>query len=252
MNRRKALTSIVGGLGLTMLATRFSTHAKSPESRKRNINLNKAATGSGELTYPYELADLPYRPDALEPSIDERTMEIHHTRHHQAYINNLNTALEDHAELQQMTLGELMADIDALPGEVRTTIRNNGGGHYNHDLFWKLLTPEESRPHGNLEEAINQTFGSVDEMKEAFNDNAGGVFGSGWGWLATDEAGNLELVQTANQDTPIELGLYPVIGVDVWEHAYYLNYQNRRGDYLENFCDVLNWEQAEENYNRVL
>lgn len=245
MNRRQALRTFVGGLGLTFLATKFSSCAPNGE---RRADPELANLGPGGLTYPFELEDLPYPADALEPNIDERTMEIHHGRHHQGYINNLNDVVGNNADLQEMTLGEMLANLNMLPADVRTAVRNNGGGHYNHDLFWKLLTPDESEPHGELEAAINQQFGSVEEFQSQFNENAGGVFGSGWGWLVTDGQGNLELLQTPNQDTPLAEGLYPVIGVDVWEHAYYLHYQNRRGDYLENFWNVLNWEQAESNF----
>ena len=251
INRRRAISSLLGGFGLSMVIPQFLANATS-RSGARPVDPARAALGPGSLTYPYELPDLPYDHEALAPNIDERTMQVHHGRHHQGYVNNLNNALEGHDRLQQHTLGELLADLENLPDDVRTAIRNNGGGHYNHALFWPLLTSEDTHPHGALEEALAQTFESLDAFKEAFNSTAGGVFGSGWGWLATDAEGNLELVQTANQDTPLELGLYPVIGVDVWEHAYYLEYENRRGDYLETFWNVLDWEQAEENYTRVL
>lgn len=249
MNRRHALRTFIGGIGLTFLATKFTSCA--PNGRGV-ADPELASLGSGSLSYPFDLADLPYSAGSLDPYIDQRTMEIHHGRHHQGYINNLNDVVEENPDLQEMTLGEMLSNLDMLPADVRTMVRNHGGGHFNHDMFWKLLTPDNSEPHGELEAAINQQFGSIDEFKAEFNATAGGVFGSGWGWLVTDAQGNLELLQTPNQDTPLAEGRYPVIGVDVWEHAYYLNYQNRRGDYLENFWNVLNWEQAEENYTQYL
>ena len=196
----------------------------------------------------FTLPDLPYDFNALEPYIDARTMEIHHGKHHQAYIDNLNKALEKAPALQGKTLEEIVADLDSAPGEVRTAIRNHGGGHYNHSLFWKIMSANGSgQPEGELLEKINSSFGSFDAFKEKFAQAAITRFGSGWGWLSVDGKGGLVAHSTANQDTPLMEGFKPILGVDVWEHAYYLLYQNRRPEYVENFWNVINWEQVAEN-----
>jgi len=196
----------------------------------------------------FTLPDLPYDFNALEPYIDARTMEIHHGKHHQAYIDNLNKALEKAPALQGKTLEEIVADLDSAPGEVRTAIRNHGGGHYNHSLFWKIMSANGSgQPEGELLEKINSSFGSFDAFKEKFAQAAITRFGSGWGWLSVDGKGGLVAHSTANQDTPLMEGFKPILGVDVWEHAYYLLYQNRRPEYVENFWNVINWEQVGEN-----
>ncbi|MCC5942184.1 MAG: superoxide dismutase [Balneolaceae bacterium] len=199
--------------------------------------------------YPFSLADLPYSYDALETAIDANTMEIHHGRHHQGYINNLNNAPEDHADLQEMTLIDLVAGLNNLPEEVRTAVRNHGGGHLNHAMFWNTMSAEGGSPNGALKEAIDRDFGSEDSLKEEFSSAAGGVFGSGWAWLASDSNGGLQVVQTPNQDNPLTDGLTPLVGVDVWEHAYYLNYQNRRGDYVNAFWDLIYWDKVAEIYD---
>jgi superoxide dismutase, Fe-Mn family len=194
-----------------------------------------------------ELPPLPYAHDALEPHIDAQTMQIHHGKHHQAYVNNLNAALEKHPELTT-SLETMLLDLSKVPEDIRGAVRNNGGGHYNHSFFWTLMTPGgASAPTGALAEAINSTFGGVDALKEKINQAGATRFGSGWAWLVV-KGGNLEFVSTANQDTPLELGAKPVLGVDVWEHAYYLKYQNRRPDYLGAWWSVVNWDQAEKNY----
>ena len=196
----------------------------------------------------FTLPDLPYDFNALEPYIDARTMEIHHGKHHQAYIDNLNKALEKAPALQGKTLEEIVADLDSAPGEVRTAIRNHGGGHYNHSLFWKVMTGNGGRqPEGALLERINSSFGNFDAFKDKFAQAAITRFGSGWGWLSVDGKGGLVAHSTANQDTPLMEGFKPILGIDVWEHAYYLLYQNRRPEYVENFWNVINWEQVAEN-----
>jgi superoxide dismutase, Fe-Mn family len=195
----------------------------------------------------YELPALPYAHDALEPHIDAQTMQIHHGKHHQAYVNNLNAALEKHPELST-SLEVMLSDLSKVPEDIRGAVRNNGGGHYNHSFFWTLMTPGgASSPTGSLSDAINSTFGGLDALKEKMNQAGATRFGSGWAWLVV-KGGNLEVVSTANQDTPLELGVTPVLGVDVWEHAYYLKYQNRRPDYLGAWWNVVNWDQAEKNY----
>jgi superoxide dismutase, Fe-Mn family len=198
----------------------------------------------------YELPALSYAHDALEPHIDAQTMQIHHGKHHQAYVNNLNAALEKHPELTT-SLDTMLSDLTKVPEDIRGAVRNNGGGHYNHSFFWTLMTPGgASSPTGTLADAINSTFGGLDALKEKINQAGATRFGSGWAWLVV-KGGNLEVVSTANQDTPLELGAKPVLGVDVWEHAYYLKYQNRRPDYLGAWWNVVNWDQAEKNFQDV-
>jgi superoxide dismutase, Fe-Mn family len=196
----------------------------------------------------FTLPDLPYDFNALEPYIDARTMEIHHGKHHQAYIDNVNKALEKAPALQGKTLEEIVGDLDSAPEEVRTAIRNHGGGHYNHSLFWKIMSANGSgQPEGELLEKINASFGSFDAFKEKFAQASITRFGSGWGWLSGDGKGGLVVHSTANQDTPLMEGFKPILGIDVWEHAYYLLYQNRRPEYVENFWNVINWEQVGKN-----
>ena len=197
----------------------------------------------------YTLPALPYAFAALEPHIVARTMEIHHDKHHAAYVNNLNNALKDHADLAAKPVNELIADLNAVPEPIRNAVRNNGGGHSNHTFFWELMTPGGSSvPVGKLAEAITATFGSFDELKAKFEAAGVGRFGSGWAWLIVNKSGALEVVSTPNQDSPLMEGNKPVLGNDVWEHAYYLNYQNRRPDYLKAWWNVVNWNHAEQNY----
>ncbi|RME71733.1 MAG: superoxide dismutase [Mn] [Verrucomicrobia bacterium] len=203
----------------------------------------------------YELPKLDYPYDALEPHIDARTMEIHHTKHHQAYITNVNNALADHPDLAALPIEELIADLSKVPENIRTAVRNNGGGHANHSFFWKILGPGKGgAPTGPLADAINSTFGSFEAFKEAFAKAGATRFGSGWAWLVVTPDGKLAVGSTANQDSPLMgaeiagLAGKPVIGLDVWEHAYYLNYQNRRPDYIAAFWNVVNWDQAAANY----
>ncbi len=197
----------------------------------------------------YELAPLPYAHNALEPHIDEQTMQIHHGKHHQAYVNNLNAALEKHPEITA-TLESMLADLSSVPEDIRGPVRNNGGGHWNHSFFWDLMTPGGANaPVGSLAEAITATFGGLDALKEKINAAGVARFGSGWAWLVV-KGGKLEVVSTANQDTPLELGATGVLGVDVWEHAYYLKYQNLRPKYLEAWWNVVNWDKAQANFSK--
>lgn len=199
----------------------------------------------------YTLAPLPYAYNALEPHFDALTMEIHHSRHHQAYVNNVNAALEKHPEIVQ-DLETLIADLSLVPEDIRTAVRNNGGGHLNHSLFWEILSPGGSvEPVGELKVAIEKTFGSLDAFKEKFNQAATTRFGSGWAWLVINKAGELEVVSTANQDHPSIDGYKAVFGLDVWEHAYYLKFQNKRPDYIQTFWNVINWNIAEEKYQAL-
>ena len=199
----------------------------------------------------HQLPSLPYAYDALEPHIDARTMEIHHTKHHQAYINNLNAALEDHPELQRKSIEDLLREINAVPESIRTAVRNNGGGHANHALFWTLMAANAGgAPAGALAAAINSAFGSFDAFKDTFSKAAATRFGSGWAWLVVSN-GALKVYSTANQDSPLMEGDTPILGLDVWEHAYYLKYQNRRPDYIAAWWNVVNWAEVAERYKQA-
>ncbi|OOM76105.1 superoxide dismutase 1 [Clostridium puniceum] len=200
----------------------------------------------------HELPKLEYEYNALEPYIDETTMTIHHSKHHAAYVNNLNAALENYPELQDKSVEELVKDLESIPAEIRTSIRNNGGGHLNHSLFWKLLSPNGGQEKGVLLEAITAKFGSFDAFKEAFAKAAATRFGSGWAWLVVNKDKELEVVSTANQDSPVSEGLKPVLTLDVWEHAYYLKYQNRRPDYVGSWWSVVNWDFANKLYEEAV
>ena len=196
----------------------------------------------------YSLPNLPYPHDALEPHIDKMTMEIHHGKHHAAYITNVNKALEGHADLAKMDIDDLMRNLSRVPDDIRTAVRNNGGGHANHSLFWQLMGPKKGgEPKGDLASAIKSTFGELPQFQEKLNNAGLTRFGSGWAWLVVDH-GRLEIVSTANQDTPLSDGKQPILGVDVWEHAYYLKYQNRRADYLKAWWNVVNWDKAADLY----
>lgn len=196
----------------------------------------------------YKLPELPYAHDALEPSIDKRTMEIHHGKHHQGYTDKLNAALEGHP-FSDLPIEEVLRRIEEVPEDKRQAVINNGGGYANHSLFWTVLSPNGGgKPSGELAKAIDKKFGGFDSFKEKLSSTAAGQFGSGWGWLVVDKSGDLKIISTANQDSPYMHGLTPIFGVDVWEHAYYLKYQNKRPDYLSAIWDVVNWEQVEENY----
>ena len=199
---------------------------------------------------PFSLPPLPYPHDALEPHIDKMTMEIHHGKHHQAYVTNLNKALESAPDLANASIEDLLANNCAkVPENIRTAVRNNGGGHINHSMFWQIMGPKAGgAPVGNLASAINSTFGSFDSFKEKINAAGVGRFGSGWAWLIKS-GGKLEIISTANQDSPVMEGKSPVMGVDVWEHAYYLKYQNRRPDYLAAWWNVVNWQEVEKRFN---
>ena len=199
---------------------------------------------------PFSLPALPYAPDALEPHIDKMTMEIHHGKHHNAYVTNLNKALESASQLASKSIEELLANNCAIvPENIRTAVRNNGGGHVNHSMFWQIMGPNGGgSPVGNVASAINAAFGSFDALKEKFNAAAASRFGSGWAWLLKSGS-SLEITSTANQDSPLMEGKFPVIGLDVWEHAYYLKYQNRRPDYINAWWNVTNWQEAEKRFN---
>jgi Fe-Mn family superoxide dismutase len=203
---------------------------------------------------PYQLPPLPFPSDALEPNIDKQTMEIHHGKHHNAYVTNLNAAIAKHPELDGKPLHELLANsLGGIPEDIKTAVRNNGGGHHNHSLFWEILNPAGkpgSAPVGNLAAAINKKFGSFDAFKEKFTAAATTRFGSGWAWLIK-KGSDIDVISLPNQDSPIMEGAFPIIGLDVWEHAYYLKYQNRRPDYIGAFWNVVNWKVAEDRFNRA-
>lgn len=199
----------------------------------------------------YKLPDLPYAYDALEPHIDEETMKLHHDKHHNTYVENVNKALEGHDDLQNLSIEELVAKLDEVPEDIRTAVRNNGGGHANHSLFWEIMSPNGGgEPAGELADAINETFGSLDNLKDEIKTAATGQFGSGWGWLVV-ENGELKVVNTPNQDSPLTDGQTPILGVDVWEHAYYLNYQNKRPAYVDAFWEVVNWDEVARRYEEA-
>jgi Fe-Mn family superoxide dismutase len=195
----------------------------------------------------YELPKLPYGYDALEPYIDAKTMEIHYTKHHQTYVTKLNEALEKHPEIADKPLAELLGAIEGVPEDIRTAVRNHGGGHSNHSFFWEIMGPGAGgEPKGDVADMINGTFGDFAKFKEEFTKAATGVFGSGWAWLVLDETGKPMITSTPNQDSPVMKHQKPVLGLDVWEHAYYLKYQNKRPDYIEAWWGVVNWEKVEE------
>ena len=198
----------------------------------------------------YNLPSLPYALDALEPYIDTLTMEIHYTKHHQTYVDKLNAALKKYPELHNKNLIQMIEDLTLVPEAIRNEVRNNGGGHLNHAMFWTLLTKNGGEPVGKIKTEINKTFGSFDAFKEQFTEAAKSRFGSGWAWLVLDKNGKLTIMSTPNQDNPISKGLAPILGLDVWEHAYYLKYQNRRPDYIGAWWHVINWKQVEENYKQ--
>ena len=205
----------------------------------------------------HELPELPYDYEDLEPAIDQKTMKIHHRRHHQGYVDKLNKALEKHdnhvahQDFSELELDELLMNIKKVPKDIRRDVRQNGGGHANHSLFWKVLTPGGSTPEGRIKEEIEEEFGSIKEFKKDLKKAATGQFGSGWAWLVVRN-GDLEIKSTPNQDSPYMKGQIPIFGIDVWEHAYYLNYQNERGSYVDNVLDLINWEQVNKNYERAV
>jgi Fe-Mn family superoxide dismutase len=199
----------------------------------------------------YQLPELPYSFDALEPYIDAETMELHYSKHHQTYLNNLNNALEGHENWQNLPIEDLLKSIDQLPENIRTQVRNNGGGYYNHSLFWKMMAPHSDlKPQGELLSKIDELYGSFGLFKEQFSKEALGRFGSGWAWLVLNGDQELEIYSTPNQDTPIVEGFTPLLGLDVWEHAYYLKYQNRRAEYIDAWWNVIDWNYVSELYTK--
>ncbi len=200
----------------------------------------------------FKLPQLNYSYDALEPHIDKQTMEIHHTKHHQAYIDKLNQALEKYPEFQDMDIEEILKSLDKLPEDIKVAVRNNGGGHYNHELFWKIMSPDsDKKPVGELADKINEAFGDFESFKTKFKEAGIGRFGSGWSWLVLDKDKGIDIISTANQDNPISEGKDVIFGLDVWEHAYYLKYMNKRPDYIDAWWNVVNWKEIEKRYQSL-
>jgi len=238
MNRRQAIktTALASAALATLPAALAQTNATAP--------------AAGVTSGPFTLPPLPYATDALEPFIDARTMEIHHDKHHAAYVTNLNKAVAEFPELGKQSVEDLLKDLNAVPEKIRTAVHNQGGGHYNHSLFWQTLKKDGGAPAGKLAQAIDASFGSLGAFQEHFTKAALGQFGSGWAWLVLDANKKLSIESTANQDSPISQGKQPLLGVDVWEHAYYLKYQNRRPEYVTAFFHVINWDFVTERYNQ--
>lgn len=199
----------------------------------------------------FQMLPLPYAYNALEPHIDAQTVELHYSKHHQTYLNNLNGAIEKHPELANLTIEQLLQDLNAIPEDVRTVVRNNGGGYHNHNIYWAIMGPNKGgEPRGQVAQAINTAFGSFQSFKEQIEKAGMGRFGSGWAWLSKKNDGSLAIHSTPNQDSPLMEGMVPVLGVDVWEHAYYLKYQNRRAEYLTNWWNLVNWEEVERRFQQ--
>jgi len=212
---------------------------------------NSAAAVAAATNGPFTLPPLPYTYDALEPYIDARTMEIHHNKHHAAYVANLNKAVAEYPDVGKMSVEDMLKDLNTIPEKIRTSVRNQGGGHYNHSLFWQMLKKDGGEPKGALATAIGQQFGSFSTFKAEWTKAAVSQFGSGWAWLVADATKNVSIEPTANQDSPISQGKQPLLGVDVWEHAYYLKYQNRRPEYVAAFFHVINWDFVSERYEKI-
>ena len=240
LNRRNFLVLLgatTGALALGNVSCSAEPTQKPPADNKQNQG--------GQGAQAFTLPPLPYAYNALEPHIDEATMQFHHDKHHAAYVKNLNDAVNKYPQFKGKSAEDLLRDLNSVPEDIRTTVRNNGGGHVNHTMFWEIMSPTGGgQPTGNIAQEINQAFGSFDNFKKQFNTAGGQRFGSGWVWLVRNPQGKLEITTTANQDSPIMDGSYPILGNDVWEHAYYLKYQNRRADYLNNWWDVVNWNEV--------
>ena len=215
--------------------------------------LPKFAIAQDEPQGPFELPPLPYNYDALEPYIDAETMKFHHDKHHAGYTKKLNQAVSQYPELASKSADDILREIDSVPEDVATTIRNNGGGYVNHKMFWEIMSPDGGgEPTGAIADAITEAFGSFTAFQEQFNEAGSNQFGSGWAWLVLDRDRQLKVMGTANQDSPLMEGMYPIMGNDVWEHAYYLNYRNRRGEYLNNWWNVVNWDEINQRYEQAV
>ncbi|MEH2146145.1 superoxide dismutase [Nostoc sp.] len=250
INRRHFLFLLTAGAGAFALdACALAEKSSEGNTATPNTTQNVTQTVTLNTTGAIQLPPLAYAYEALEPHIDAKTMHFHHDKHHATYVKNLNAALDKHPELKGKTVEELLHKLDNVPQDIRKTVRNNGGGHVNHSMFWKIMKPKGGgEPTGGIASAINQNFGSFAAFKKQFNEAGAGRFGSGWVWLVRNKAGKLEVTTTANQDSPLSEGKYPILGNDVWEHAYYLNYQNRRADYLDAWWNVVNWNEINNRF----
>jgi superoxide dismutase, Fe-Mn family len=238
-------------LSFLLIACQMLDQAQAPDTSPVPEDQTETVDASPDAAGRLELPPLPYAYDALEPYIDAETMELHHDRHHAAYVNNYNDAIADYPDLQEQGVENLLRNLETIPEDVRITIRNNGGGHVNHSLFWQIMGPDGGgEPQGELAEQINQTFGSFAEFQAAFEEAGTRQFGSGWVWLVANNEGNLQITTTLNQDNPIMTNSFPIMGNDVWEHAYYLNYRNRRAEYLNAWWNVVNWDAAAQRYEQ--
>ncbi len=234
----RLMLPVIGAIALWLTYT-VGTHPLLVSARPAAI----AAASS------FQVPPLPYAYDALAPYVDAQTMHLHHDKHHQTYVNNLNAAIEKHPELRNKTLEELLRDLQRVPDDIRTVVRNNAGGHLNHSMFWQSMAPNHGGvPSGKIAAAIAQTFGSFDSFKQQFNQAGTQLFGSGWAWLVLTNKGSLQIINTPNQDSPVMAGYYPLLGNDLWEHAYYLTYQNRRADYLNAWWSVVNWDEVNRRF----
>lgn len=245
------LTTFLVGVVLTTIAVACqptqTVHSQTPTTAPNSsaTPISVAYPNRGLSASPAQLPPLPYAAGSLSRAIDARTMQIHHDRHHQSYVDNLNKALNDQPNLRNLSVEAMLRDLNQVPEAIRQTVRNNGGGHLNHTIFWQLMSPKGGgQPTGTIAQEINQTFGSFENFRKQFNQAGANRFGSGWVWLVRNPQGQLQIVSTANQDNPIMEGSYPIMGNDVWEHAYYLRYQNRRADYLNNWWNVVNWTEV--------
>jgi Fe-Mn family superoxide dismutase len=241
---------MAGGQGIEprFMASKATVLPLDDPPMKHAFVYNVLYRGETRKHMKYELPKLPYAYDALEPYIDARTMELHYTKHHQTYVTKLNEALDKHPEIADKPLAELLTLIDEVPADIRTAVRNHGGGHMNHSMFWTIMGPGAgAEPSGKIGEAIAKTFGDFAKFKDEFNKSAAGVFGSGWAWLVRDENGKLVITTTPNQDSPLMHKQKPILGLDVWEHAYYLKYQNKRPDYIDAWWNVVNWQEIDKN-----
>ncbi len=246
-NRRKLLAGIGAALGLAKASTVAQAQSAKPESAQNLVAGDKANVAEA-LRYPFAVPPLPYAYTANEPSIDQLTMQLHHDKHHAAYVTNLNKALEAYPDLQRLPLHEMLAGIANVPEAIRTVVRNNGGGHANHSMFWQVMGGKGGEPDGEVGAAITKAFGSYAALKAKVNATGAATFGSGWAMVVMDRAGALQVVSRPNQDSPLMDGARVIFGNDVWEHAYYLKYQNRRPDYLQAWWNVLDWARINERY----
>jgi superoxide dismutase, Fe-Mn family len=257
--RRPFQVLLAGAIALVLISCQITSQAQNssptdtPNPEPIESPASLTPTEASELSAaPAELPPLPYDYAALEPYIDAETMRLHHDNHHATYVKNLNEVVQSNPDLQNLSVEAMLRDLDSLPEAIRIPVRNNGGGHVNHTMFWQIMAPDAGgEPTGALADAINQTFGSFDEFKRQFNEAGANQFGSGWVWLVRSPEGQLQITSTLNQDNPIMQGLYPVMGNDVWEHAYYLNYQNRRAEYLENWWNVVNWAEVDRRFTQA-